>query len=176
MSIYEAELFEICKKMRLSRNLAERALTIEPCGNLEFLHKLLSEELAYRDARRNAGLIKAAGFYSVKSLDGFITNDIQFPVGAGLDELMSLDFVGEKWNVCMYGGMGTGKTWLSSALGVHACECGIPVKFFRTAALVNGLSEAKASGNLSKYLDKIEKADVLVLDEFGYVPLVLMLT
>ena len=171
MSIYEAELFEICKKMRLSRNLAERALTIEPCGNLEFLHKLLSEELAYRDARRNAGLIKAAGFYSVKSLDGFITNDIQFPVGAGLDELMSLDFVGEKWNVCMYGGMGTGKTWLSSALGVHACECGIPVKFFRTAALVNGLSEAKASGNLSKYLDKIEKADVLVLDEFGYVPL-----
>jgi len=170
MSIHEDELFEMCKKMRLSRNLAERALTIEPCGNLEFLLKLLSEELAYREARRNAGLIKAAGFYSVKSLDGFITNDIQFPAGAGLDELMTLNFVGEKWNICMYGGMGTGKTWLSTALGVRACERGMPTKFFRTAALVNGLSEAKASGNLSKYLDKIDKADVLVLDEFGYVP------
>ena len=170
MSIYETDLFEMCKKMRLSRNLAERALTIEPCENLEFLLKLLSEELAYRDARRNAGLIKSAGFYSVKSLDGFITDDIQFPIGASLDELMSLDFVAEKWNVCMYGGIGTGKTWLSTALGVRACERGMPVKFFRTAALVNSLSEAKAAGTLSKFLEKIEKVEVLVLDEFGYVP------
>ena len=170
MIIHEAELFEMCKRMKLSRNLAERALALEPCDNLEFLVKLLSEELAYRDARRNAALIKAAGFYRVKSLDGFITNDIQFPAGAGLDELLSLEFVGEKWNVCMYGGIGTGKTWLSTALGVRACQRGMPVKFFRTAALVNGLSEAKASGNLSKFLEKIEKAELLVLDEFGYVP------
>jgi len=170
MSAHEAELFELCRKMKLSRNLAERALEIEPCGNTEYLIKLLSEELAYRDARRNAGLIKAAGFYGVKTLEGFMTDDIQFPVRAGLEQLASLDFINDKWNVCMYGGTGTGKTMLSIALGVLACESGIPVKFYRTAALVNNLSEAKASGTLSKMLDQIEKAGLLILDEFGYVP------
>jgi DNA replication protein DnaC len=166
----ENELFELCKKMRLSRNLAERALEIEACGNVEFLMKLFAEELAYRDARRSDGLIRAAGFYSVKTLKGFITDDIQFPANAGLEELASLDFINDKWNVCMYGGTGTGKTMLSTALGVLACKRGLPVKFFRTAALVNSLSEAKAAGTLSKLLKQIDKASAVILDEFGYVP------
>jgi len=170
MNANENEMFELCKKMRLSRNLAERALETGDAGSIEFLAALLSEELAYRDARRNEGLVKAAGFYSVKTLKGFITDDIQFPPGAGLEELEALSFVDEKRNVCMYGGTGTGKTLLSTALGVKACRRGIPVKFYRTAALVNSLSEAKASGTLSKILGKIEKAQLLVLDEFGYVP------
>lgn len=170
MNANETALFDLCRKMRLSRNLAERALEIAPCGNVEYLVKLLSEELAYRDARRNAGLVKAAGFYGEKTLKGFVTDDIQFPAGGGLEELKSLEFIGEKRNLCMYGGTGTGKTLLSTALGVLACKRGIPVKFYRTAALVNSLSEAKAAGTLSKTLAKIDKAQVLVLDEFGYVP------
>ena len=170
MSVCESELFELCKKMRLSRNLAERAMEIDACDNLDFLVKLFSEELAYRDARRNEALVKAAGFYSVQTLEGYITDDIQFPPSAGLDELKALSFIDDGWNVCMYGGTGTGKTMLSAALGFLACKRGVPVKFFRTAALVNGLSEAQASGTLSKFLGKLEKAQVLILDEFGYVP------
>jgi len=170
MKARETELFELCKKMRLSRNLAERALTIEASDNVEFLTELFSEELSYRGARRNEGLVKAAGFYSVKTLEGFKTDDIQFPLGAGLSELASLEFIKENRNICMYGGTGTGKTMLSTALGVIACKSGIPVRFYRTAALVNSLSEAKANGALSKIMSKIDKAGVIVLDEFGYVP------
>lgn len=170
MKANENELFELCRRMRLSRNLAERALEIEACGNVEFLMKLFAEEIAYRDARRNEGLVNAAGFYSVKTLDGFITDDIQFPANAGLEELESLDFINDRWNVCMYGGTGTGKTMLSTALGVLACKRGIPVKFYRTAGLVNSLSEAKEAGTLSKILSKIDKVQLLILDEFGYVP------
>jgi len=80
MTVYEPELYELCKKMRLSRNLAERALEIDACDNLDSLVKLLLEELAYRDARRNEGLVKAAGFYSVQTLEGYVTDDIQFPI------------------------------------------------------------------------------------------------
>jgi len=156
--------------MKLSRNLAERALAIEAESHQEFLIKLLTEELSYRNGRRYEGLIKTAGFYKMKTLDGFITDDIQFPAGAGLKELESLSFIKDKRNICMYGGTGTGKTLLSTALGVTACKQGLPVKFYRTAALVNSLSEAKAAGTLSKILAKIEKASVLILDEFGYVP------
>jgi DNA replication protein DnaC len=59
---------------------------------------------------------------------------------------------------------------LSIALGVTACQNGIPVKFYRTAALVNQLSEAKNAGTLSVLLKKLNKAAIIILDEFGYVP------
>jgi len=171
MGLYETELLELCKQMKLSRNLAERALTAEADSHQEFLVKLLTEEVAYRNLRRYEGLIKTAGFYNLKTPDEFITDDIQFPAGAGIKELESLDFIKHKQNICMYGGTGTGKTMLSTVLGILACKQGLPVKFYRTAALVNSLSEAKAAGTLSKLLSKIEKASVLILDEFGYVPL-----
>jgi len=71
----------------------------------------------------------------------------------------------------MYGNVGTGKTHLSIAIGVEACKKGIETKFFRTAALVNKLSEAKKNGSLSAFMKKISKADMLICDEWGYVPL-----
>jgi DNA replication protein DnaC len=73
-------------------------------------------------------------------------------------------------NIIMYGRTGTGKTMLSIALGVTACQNGISVKFYRTAALVNQLSEAKATGTLGTLLKKLNRASVLILDEWGYVP------
>jgi DNA replication protein DnaC len=170
MNVHKDKIYELCKQMRLSGNLADLILTTEAESNQEFFVKVFTEELKFRDAKRYEKLIKSAGFYSVKTLKGFITDEIQFPAGAGLDELASLDFVKEKFNVCMYGGTGTGKTMLSTALGVLACRQGLAVRFYRTAALVNSLSEAKAAGTLSKLLNRIEKASVLILDEFGYVP------
>ena len=65
----------------------------------------------------------------------------------------------------------TGKTHLSIALGVEACKKGIETRFFRTAALVNRLSEEKKKGTLSKFMKQILKSELLILDEWGYVPL-----
>jgi DNA replication protein DnaC len=71
----------------------------------------------------------------------------------------------------MYGNVGTGKTYLSTALGVEACRRGIETRFFRTAALVNKLSEVKRDGSLSSFMSKILKAELIICDEWGYVPL-----
>ena len=50
------------------------------------------------------------------------------------------------------------------------CSNGKKVKYFRTATLVNQLTEAKAKGDLQKFIKQINKADLLVCDEWGYVP------
>jgi DNA replication protein DnaC len=71
----------------------------------------------------------------------------------------------------MYGNVGTDKTFLSIVLGVEACKKGIETRFFRTAALVNKLSEAKKSSTLSAFMKQISKAGLVICDEWGYVPL-----
>lgn len=154
----------------MSRNLADMAQTISGESHQEYLYELLSGELNNREQGRIATLINVAGFYSIKTFDGFRFDEITLPSGLTPESLKSLDFIREKKNVIMYGRTGTGKTMLSIALGVSACQRGIPVKFYRTAALVNQLSEAKKASTLGILLKKLDKASVIILDEWGYVP------
>jgi len=60
---------------------------------------------------------------------------------------------------------------LATALGVKACREGKQVRFFRTAALVNDLLAAKKGGTLHTFLKTLAKIDLLICDEWGYVPL-----
>ncbi len=166
----EDKIIDCCKKLKLSRNLADMAQTMEGESHQEYLYKLLSAELKNREQGRVAKLINNAGFYSIKTFEGFRFDEITLPSDLTPESLKSLNFVREKKNIIMYGRTGTGKTMLSIALGVTACQKGIPVKFYRTAALVNQLSEAKKAGTLGILLKKLNKASVIILDEWGYVP------
>jgi DNA replication protein DnaC len=166
----EEEIINCCKRLKLSRNLADMAQILEGESHQEYLFKLLSAELKNREQGRIATLVNGAGFYSIKTFDGFRFDEITLPSGLTPEKLKNLDFIREKKNIIMYGRTGTGKTMLSIALGVAACQQGIPVRFYRTAALVNQLSESKKAGILGTLLKKLNKASVLILDEWGYVP------
>lgn len=168
--MFEEEIISCCKKLKLSRNLADMAQQTEGTSHQEYLYKLLTSELKNREDGRTDKLINTAGFYSIKTFDSFRFDEVTLPSNLTQESLKSLNFIGEKKNIIMYGRTGTGKTMLSTALGVAACKKGISVKFYRTAALVNKLSEAKKAGTLSTLLKKLNKVSVIILDEFGYVP------
>lgn len=168
--MYQEKIAACCKKLRLSRNLAKMASTTEGDSHQEYLYKLLKAELKNREIARAAKLTNTAGFYSIKTFEDFRFDEIVLPADLTQESLKALDFIDEKKNIIMYGRTGTGKTYLSLALGFTACQRGIPVKFYRTAALVNQLSEAKKTGTLGKLLKKLSKAKILILDEWGYVP------
>lgn len=168
--MFEEEIIGCCKKLKLSRNLADMAQTTDGESHQEYLYKLLSAELKNREQVRISKLINGAGFNSIKTFDGFRFDEITLPSDLTPDILKSLDFIGQKKNIIMYGRTGTGKTLLSTALGVAACQKGIPIRFYRTASLVNQLSEAKNAGTLGLLLKKLNKASAIILDEFGYVP------
>lgn len=116
-------------------------------------------------------LLKKAGFYTLKTFEDFIFDEVTLPSGITPDYLRECKFLENKNNIVMYGNVGTGKTHLSIALGVEACKKGIEVRFYRTSALVNKLAELKKAGTLSVFLKKLNKADLLIFDEWGYVPL-----
>lgn len=165
------EIANCCRELRFSRNIAQLSAKLQADSNQEYLLKLLKSELEHRENTRRDKLLRNAGFYTLKDFEGFRFDEVTLPTGISPEYLRNCEFLNTKTNIVMYGNVGTGKTFLSIALGVEACKRGIETRFFRTAALVNKLSEAKKSGTLSAFMKKITKADLLICDEWGYVPL-----
>jgi len=169
MADYHEEIANCCKKLRLSSNLADSAMTVEGESHQEYLWRLLKQEIDYRRKLRIAKLISSAGFPQVYHFSQFRPDEVEFQ-DTSLEALRTLEFYKQRKNIIMYGCTGTGKTMLSICIGMEACKQGIAVKFFRTAALVNQFSEYYARNNLSALKKKLDKAEILVLDEWGYVP------
>ena len=164
------EIAACCKQLRLSSSLADRAMVQEGGTNQEYLYNLLKNEITYRKQSRIAKLQKSACFPKLYSPEQFRTDEIDFPEGISFESLMDLDFYDQGKNVIMYGGTGTGKTMLSVLIGLAACRSDIPVRFYRTAGLINLFSESHEKGSLTSLKKKLNSAEILILDEFGYVP------
>ena len=167
---YRDKIADCCKQLRLSSNLADRAMTQKGKSNQEYLYKLLSNEIENRRLSRIVKLQNSAGFPKRYSPEQFKTDEVDFPEGVSFQSLLDLDFHKQGKNVIMYGGTGTGKTMLSIIIGIEACKKGIPVKFYRTAGLINLFTESHERGSLALLKKKLNSADILMLDEFGYVP------
>lgn len=160
-----------CKKLRLSKNLVETYNSFGSLTNEEFLVKILETELIHRDHSKRGRAIKQAGFPSYKTFEGYSFEEIRIPTSITETQLKELMFLGQKENLILYGNIGAGKTHMATALGMLACNQGKNVKFFRTSSLINHLSEAKKKNTLENFLKKFEKLDLLILDEWGYVPM-----
>lgn len=136
----------------------------------QFLHRVLSEEIQRRERNKKARLLKRAGFPLLKSFVDYEFNEIRFPPDLTREELLSCRFIAEKKNLVLYGGVGTGKTHMSLALGLLSCERGLRVRFYTVTELVLKLSDAFRNGTLERLMRELKQLDLLILDEWGYVP------
>lgn len=170
MDKLQQEIAKACKELRLSSNLAEQAVNLDGDTHQEYILKLFTNELEYRKLRRRTTMLNTAGFPRRYDVEEFRTDEINFPDDVSLNSLLELEFYHAGKNVIMYGGSGTGKTMLSILIGIAACNQNIPVKFYRTAGLINLFSECQAKGTLTQLKKKLNSAAIIILDEFGYVP------
>lgn len=85
--------------------------------------------------------------------------------------LADCDFVDKKENVIITGSTGIGKSYIASALGHQACSLGYKVLYEHTAKLFARLKMAKADGTYLKEVTKMEKQELLIIDDFGIQPL-----
>ena len=81
------------------------------------------------------------------------------------------DYIKKKEPVFITGPTGVGKSHLASALGHHACELGYKVLYQQSTKLFARLKLAKADGSYLKEIAKIERMDLLIIDDFGIQPL-----
>lgn len=166
----EELLVQYCKRLHFGSNIIANAKAITSDSNISFLTELFKRELDNRDVKRKNMYIKKANFDIKKSFEGYIFEGIQIPNTITVEDIINAEFVSKKENLILYGQVGTGKTHMAIATGISACNHNLRVKFFRTAALVNELVDAKKNGTLRKFMKSLEKCDLLICDEWGYVP------
>ena len=166
----EDMLFKACRKLNLSSNIVEDAKRIKKTDNIAFLLELFMLELENRELKRKNVYIKAAKFDVLKTFEDYTFKDIKIPKSITPDDILTANFISKKENLILYGNVGSGKTHLAIAAGIAACNNGKKVRFYRTASLVNELVDAKKQGNIIRFMKSLEKCDLLICDEWGYVP------
>lgn len=166
----DALIKHYCKELRFGKNIYENYSKIDAADFGDFLAQLLKMEIDHRELSRKNRNLKSAGFDVIKTFEGYEFGDIQIPSAISIEELKNGAFIDQLENLILYGPVGTGKSHMATAIGVAACSRGKKAKFYRTAALVNQLSEAKAKGELKRFMKQLEKTDLLICDEWGYVP------
>ena len=164
------KIYEYCKELRLSATFAENAVGFSGETNQDYLLKVLQAEIDYRSNKRRNLHLKQAGFDHIKTFENYQFDKIIIPNTLTIDTLRTLEFMKRQENLILYGRNGAGKSHMATALGVEACMQGKKVRFYKTAALVNGLTDAKSNGSLIRYLRNISKLDLLICDEWGYLP------
>lgn len=136
-------------------------------GYAQFLIELMKQELAERSAAGQKRRIKTAKFPTLKTLDAFDMARLENVSKSTIQQLASCDFIKQRQNIVMIGNPGSGKTHLSIALGMNACEAGYRVKF-SAVNLAAELAEAVQMNRLSKLEKSLSKIDLLIIDELSY--------
>ena len=145
----------------------DQPTTYGELGFIERISLLVNNELTVRDQRKISRLLKNA-----KLRISAHASDLDYSAGRGLAkdtiaQLLSFDWVNKHRNVLIEGPTGTGKTYLGCVLGQAACERGISVRYFRSSRLLEALSVAHADGSYGNLMSQLQKAQILIIDDWG---------
>jgi DNA replication protein DnaC len=163
-----------CKTLRLPTiaQVAEQALVTaqrEEWPLETFLLHLLEEELDGRRQRRIMRLTKASHLPPGKTLDTFDQRRLPLRIRRQIPQLCQGDFIHRAENILVFGLPGTGKTHIAAALGYEWIQRSISVLFTPTFKLVGRLLRAKRDYELERELRRLDRFQVVILDDLGYV-------
>jgi DNA replication protein DnaC len=140
-------------------------------GPLDFLAALLGAEVSQRESNVERARIRAARFPELKELADFTFALVPSLNAALVSELARGAWIERREVVLAVGPPGTGKTHVLTALGLAACRHQRRVRFLTVAELVTELSEAQAQHRLSRLEQQLDRIDLLICDELGFVRL-----
>jgi DNA replication protein DnaC len=132
----------------------------------ERLALLVDLECTRRQDRRLHRQVKQAGFPLSATLE-----DLDLSPSRGLDRRTILELAQGHWidqhlNLLVAGPTGSGKSFLSCALGLSACRANYSVRYFRTSRLLAQLAQSRLDGSYTSLLQSLMKFNLLILDDW----------
>lgn len=138
--------------------------------NVSFVKCLLEAEIMERQLQTGIKKIKSAKFSYEREWQQINSKRNPKIPFAEIKKLSSGDFFKTRKNICFIGKTGLGKTHSLISIGRDLCRNDHDVLFFTAATLVTKLEESKNENKLSRFMEKLKKADLLIIDELGFVP------
>src|SRR3978361_648752 len=135
------------------------------------LAMLVDREALERDSKRLATRLGSAGLRQQATPE-----DVDHRATRGLDRAVFQRLTGGEWierhqDLLVTGPTGTGKTWLSCALGHRACRDNRSVLYQRVPRLLEALGLARGDGRYARMLKSLARVQLLILDDWGIMPL-----
>jgi len=173
---FDPQLSQHLKQLRLGGMLETldvrlHQATTEQMSYMDFLQRLLEDEIARRHQKQLAQRVRRANFQTDKTIERF---DFSFNPQLNRQlvlELATCHFVTRHQPVLIIGPSGVGKSHLSQALGWEACKRGYDVVYTSCAKVLSSLAAGRADGSYDKRLQALARPDLLILDDFGLKPL-----
>jgi DNA replication protein DnaC len=142
----------------------------EEMSYADFLHGLLSDEVCARGENQIKRRMKQACFPFEKTIEQF-----DFSLRPELKRQVILNcmdetFVHKGRSLVLIGPPGTGKTHVSISVGIKMIQLGYNVKFVMAQGLINDYVGMKDTGDRQELLNSLARVDLLIIDEFGYLP------
>jgi DNA replication protein DnaC len=137
----------------------------------EMISFLIESEWDDRNNRRIERRIRTARFRykaNIEQIDFTIDRNLEKNL---MNRFAECSFIEKSENILITGSTGIGKSYIASALGNQACMLGYKVLYTSTSKLFAMLKMARADGSYIKETARIEKMDLLILDDFGMQPL-----
>lgn len=134
----------------------------------EFIGLITDDEYIQRQNNRQRRLLQLAKLkFSSAALE-----DLDYQQGRGLlktkiTSLQNNDWLEKHQNILISGATGVGKSYLACAFGQWSCRNGYTVYYGRWPRMLGDILAAKGEGNYLKYLQKLTKVDLLIVDDFG---------
>lgn len=131
------------------------------------LQLLIQTEQDTRKTNRIARLLKEAAFPYPASFEELDYDSTRGVDASAVSNLGTCRYISDGQTIVINGAAGTGKTYLATALGDRACRMGYHVAYFNMQKLMERIRLERLQGYEVRFMDKVSKVDLLILDDFG---------
>ncbi|ETA82086.1 IS21-like element helper ATPase IstB [Youngiibacter fragilis] len=152
-------------------NQIDNEVEYQPLSFHERLSLLVDAEYDSRHNNNILRLVKDAKFVNSSAYLG----NVEYLPDRHLDRNLLQSLAGNEYirqgiNVLIVGATGSGKTYISNALGVNACQSGYKTRYIRLPELFSEFEAARLQGKYQQMLKQYQKYSLLILDEFLLIP------
>lgn len=169
-TIEKMKTMKLYGMVRAFRTSLESGITEKSTAD-ELLSMLIDSEWDERFNRKLIRTVRNARFRYKAAVEQINFDKNRMLIKNQVLRLADCGFIDKKENVLITGSTGVGKSYIASAIGHQACSMGYKVLYEHSSKLFARLKGGKADGTYLKEITKIEKQDLLIVDDFGIQPL-----